>query len=446
MISLRISALLILFVGITTSYLVPPATKLTCPSGSLLLSDSKYIAVTGSPSLEAICVTLDDLPPPYSSQIATKPPQIVPIPGNASLQLPEGFTVNVFAEGFDSPRWLALTPTGDVLVSETNENTIQLLKDSDGDGIAETVQQFAGPENGVNISLGMAFSNGYFYLGNTKEVRRYNYTSGQQQLNDTGEKITDLPGVDFNQHWTRNVVISPDEQLLYVSIGSEQNIDEEDPPRASIQVMNLDGTNNHTFVFGTRNPVGLDFHPVTKDLYVVVNERDDLGDDLVPDYFTRIQEGEYFGWPYAYLSPNNLDPREMSGGKSLNPELANKTVTPDVLFQAHTAPLGMKFYTGNTFPEHYRNGAFVASHGSWNRNQGTGYKIVFVPFDGNSRPGSCYEDFMTGFLLDPSIPSTWGRPAGLLVMPDGSLLLADDGNGRIYRIQYEGSQGYAIEQ
>ena len=285
----------------------------------------------------------------------------------------------------------------------------------------------------------MTFSADSFFLGNTDAVLRFPYTKGQQQLTGTGKKIAALPGGGYNQHWTRNVVVSPDGQKLYVSVGSESNVEEEPLPRASVQVMNLDGSNQQTFAFGLRNPIGLDFHPTTKQLYATVNERDQIGDDLVPDYFTRIQQGEFYGWPYAYLTPKNLDPRQTQNGKSKRPELVAKTKTPDVLFQAHSAALGLQFYDGKTFPEKYRNGAFVAFRGSWNRDRGTGYKIVFVPFNSNGRPQNYYEDFLTGFLLDPSVPTTWGRPVGLLVLPDGSLLLTEEANNRIYRIQYRGS-------
>ena len=187
-----------------------------------------------------------------------------------------------------------------------------------------------------------------------------------------------------------------------------------------------------------RNPVGLDFQPKTNALYVTVNERDLLGDGLVPDYLTRVQQGEFYGWPYAYITPYNLDPRQTVNGKSKRPDLVALTKTPDVLFQPHSAALGLQFYRGNTFPAKYRNGAFVAFRGSWNRDRGTGYKIVFVPFDANNRPQGYYQDFLTGFLLDPATPTTWGRPVGLLVLPDGSLLFTDEANNRIYRIQYHG--------
>ncbi len=385
-----------------------------------------------------IRITPSDLPQPYASESASKSPQVVPIPQNPTLQVPEGFVVNVFAEGLDRPRWLALTPSGDVLVTETRQNRIRLLRDSNGDGVADVNTIFASADNGLNIPFGMAFAGNYFFLGNTDAVLRFPYSSGQQQLTGTGEKIADLPGGGYNQHWTRNVVASPDGSKLYVSIGSESNADEEPLPRASVQVMNLDGSNQQTFASGLRNPVGLDFHPITGELYTTVNERDGLGDDLVPDYLTRIQQGEFYGWPYAYLTPNNLDPRQTVNGESKRADLVARTLTPDVLFQAHSAALGLQFYDGQTFPTRYRNGAFVAFRGSWNRNQGTGYKIVFVPFDANNRPQGYYEDFLTGFLLDPSVPTTWARPVGLLALPDGSLLFTDEANNRIYRIQSPG--------
>jgi glucose/arabinose dehydrogenase len=203
--------------------------------------------------------------------------------------------------------------------------------------------------------------------------------------------------------------------------------------------MDLDGSNQQTFAWGLRNPVGLAIHPATGELYATINERDGLGDDLVPDYFTRVQQGGFYGWPYAYLTGDRLDPRQADNGRSRNPELAARTLTPDVLFQAHSAALGVQFYQGNTFPDRYRNGAFVAFRGSWNRNQGTGYKIVFVPFGADNRPMGQYEDFVTGFLTEPSVPTTWGRPVGILALPDGSLLFTEEANGRIYRVQYQGS-------
>jgi glucose/arabinose dehydrogenase len=385
-----------------------------------------------------IRINLKNLPPPFATQSASKPPDVVQIPSNPQLHLPPGFTVNVFAEGLDAPRWLALTPNGDVLVTETKQNRIRLLQDTNGDGVADVKKTFASASNGLNIPFGMAFAGNSFFLGNTDAVLRFPYTKGQQQLSGTGTKIADLPGGGYNQHWTRNVVAAPDGNKLYVTVGSRSNADEEELPRASVQVMNLDGTQQQTFASGLRNPVGLDFHPVTKEVYTTVNERDGIGDNLVPDYLTRIRQGEFYGWPYAYLTPNNLDPRQKNNDRSKRPDLAARTLTPDVLFQAHSAALGLQFYDGQTFPAKYRNGAFVAFRGSWNRDRGTGYKVVFVPFNTQGRPEGYYEDFLTGFLTNPSGPTTWGRPVGLLVLTDGSLLVTEEANNRIYRIQYKG--------
>ncbi len=408
----------------------------TQPSPTPLVAQAALPTTSFVP--KPIRITLRDLPQPFASESAGKPPQVVPIPSNPMLNVPPGFKVNVFAENLDAPRWLALTPTGDVLVTETRQNRIRLLRDSNGDGVADVIKSFATSANGLDIPFGMAFAGNAFYLGNTSEVRRYFYQRGQEQLTGKGEQITRLTPGGYRQHWTRNVIAAADGRKLYVSIGSASNVDEEALPRASVQVMNLDGSDRKTFAYGLRNPVGLDIHPVTQELYTTVNERDGMGDDLVPDYFTRIRQGEFYGWPYAYLSPNLLEPRQTRGGRSKRPDLVAATKTPDVLFQAHSAALGLKFYTGKTFPQRYRNGAFVAFRGSWNRDQGTGYKLVFVPFTANNRPEGHYEDFLTGFLLDPSVPSTWGRPVGLLVLPDGSLLFTEEANNRIYRVQYTG--------
>ncbi|MGQ4650063.1 PQQ-dependent sugar dehydrogenase [Lyngbya aestuarii] len=387
---------------------------------------------------QPIQIALTDLPQPFATNSASQSPQVVAVPSNPTLKVPPSFEVNVFADQLDSPRWLALTPSGDVLVTETRQNRISLLRDSNRDGVADVKKTFASSQNGLNIPFGMAFADNSFFLGNTDAVLRFPYTQGQEQLTGTGEKIVDLPGGGYNQHWTRNVVVSPDGQKLYASVGSRSNVNEEPLPRASVQVMNLDGSSQETFAYGLRNPVGLDFHPITSELYTTVNERDGIGDDLVPDFLTRIRQGEFYGWPYAYLAPTLIEPRQQNNGQSKRPDLVAQTQTPDVLFQAHSAALGLQFYDGQTFPEKYRNGAFVAFRGSWNRNQGTGYKVVFVPFQTDGRPEGYYEDFLTGFLLDPSVPKTWGRPVGLLVLPDGSLLVTEEANNRIYRIQYRG--------
>ncbi|CAF1078536.1 unnamed protein product [Didymodactylos carnosus] len=352
-----------------------------------------------------ICITVNDLPPPYNASSADKPSHVIPPPKNPSLFAPDKFTVSIYQDKLASPRYLQNTPTGNLLVTGENGNKITLLIDSNRDGSVDESTVFADKSNGLNSCFGMAFNDGYFYLANAGDLRRYRYEDGKKKIEGTGRVLMTYPST---YHWTRTVIIPPWKDHLFVSVGSGSNVDIEPLPHASIQSANFDGSNNQTFVFGTRNPVGLAFHPITKDFYGVVQGRDELGDDLVPDYFTKINQGDYYGWPFAYLSSKNIDPRHtFSNGSSQRPDLVNKTKTPDVLFQAHSAVLGMQFYTGQMFPQRYQNGAFAAFHGSWNRNSGTGYKIVFIPFGDDNRPTGCYEDFLYGFLTKPEIPETW---------------------------------------
>lgn len=381
-----------------------------------------------------IRIALADLPAPYASESASRGPDVIAPPADARLNVPEGFAVQVFADGLDAPRWLALGPGGSVLVAESRSNRIRRLDDRDKDGVAERTTTVADASNGLRQPLGMALVGDALYVGNTDAVVRFPYRAGQSRIEGRGTEIAELPGGGYNQHWTRNVVATRAGDSLYVTVGSQSNADPEPAPRASVFRIALDGSGRTTVSSGLRNPVGLALEPTTGAPHVVVNERDGLGDDLVPDYFTRVGGGRFFGWPYAYLAPRNLDPRRLSGGRSERPDLAARTATPDVLFQAHSAALGLAFHPlDGPFPEHYRGGAFVAMRGSWNRSSGTGYKVAFVPFRGG-RPVGHYEDFLTGFLVDPAGPTTWARPVGLLTMPDGSLLLADDANGRVYRI------------
>jgi len=414
----------------------PPAPKTTPVAASTRASSE----VPVDPLVpKPIRVTVDGLPEPFATDSARKGPQVVAMPEGARLQVPAGFRVQIWAEGLDRPRWLALTPEGDVLVTETRQNRIQRLRDANGDGVAEHREVFATESNGLDIPFGMAFAGEHFFLGNSHEVRRFAYAKGKA-LQGEGERITKLPGGGYNQHWTRNVIPSADGKHLYVSVGSATNVDVEPLPRASVQRIDLDGSHMTTVGSGLRNPVGLAVHPRTGTLYATVNERDGMGDDLVPDYFTSVKEGAFYGWPYAYLRADKLDPRRTDDGQSQDPERAASTVTPDVLFQAHSASLGLAFYDHTAFPARYREGAFAAFRGSWNRDRGTGYKLVFIPFE-NDRPVGHYEDFLTGFLLDPTGPTTWGRPVGLLALPDGSLLFTEEMNGRIFRVSYPPSGG-----
>jgi glucose/arabinose dehydrogenase len=386
-----------------------------------------------------INVTLASLPVPFSTPSYSKGPNVLPVPDDPVLFVPEGFTVKKYMDGLISPRYLLYTPTGDLLVSEPDANRISCLIDDDGDGYPDDRQTFADKSNGLNRPYGMAFANGYFYVGSQNETRRYSWIRGSREIVGVGESVMTY---GHGGHWTRTVMASPDYQSIYISIGSGTNVDPEPIPGASVQIAPMDSTNFTTYAYGLRNPIGLAFHPVTKDLYVSCQERDLLGDDLVPDFFTRIEQGDFYGWPYAYLSPKFVDPRRrFPNGTSERPDLVAVTRTPDVLFQAHSAVLDVLFYTGTQFPSKYHNGAFAAFHGSWNRDNGTGYKIGFIPFNNaTNRPLGYYEEFVTGFLVNPPGPDTFGRPVGLLVLKDGSLIFTEDGNNRIYQVQYNNKE------
>lgn len=370
-----------------------------------------------------------DLPPPGATRSAINPPRLVARPEGAQLSVPAGFEVNLFAEGdLQEPRWMALAPNGDVFLAESRAGRITLLRDADGDGKPEGRFVFA---TGLTQPFGMAFWRDYFYVANTDSVVRFKYKSGQTAAEGAPEKIVDLPGKGYNQHWTRNVVFSLDGSKMYVTVGSESNVSvEADPRRAAVSEYNPDGSGHRIYAGGIRNPVGLAFYPGTTTMWSAVNERDGLGDDLVPDYVTSIKEGAFYGWPYSYIGRNE-DPRR----KGERPDLVQKTIIPDVLIQAHSAALGLVFYQGEMFPAEYRGDGFVALRGSWNRSKRTGYKIIRIRFK-DGRPVGGYNDFLTGWLDEPS-QNVWGRPVGLLVMKDGSLLVTDDGANKIWRVSYK---------
>ena len=269
-------------------------------------------------------------------------------------------------------------------------------------------------------------------VGNTSRSVRYKYANGDTKASGAPEKLADLAG--FGNHSTRNVLFSRDGKKLYVSVGSSNNIDEQgsgNERRAIIEEYNPDGSGFRVFASGLRNPVGLALQPGANTLWTAVNERDNLGDDLPPEYTTSVKEGGFYGWPYSYIGAH-VDTRV----PQKDPELVKRAIVPDVLIPAHSAPLGIAFYTGNQFPQRYRNGLFVALHGSWNRSTTNGAKVIFVPFQ-NGKPGMI-EDFLTGFVVDSSKNSKWGRPVGVTVTPDGSVLVSDDGGNRIWRIRYKG--------
>jgi glucose/arabinose dehydrogenase len=372
-------------------------------------------------------ITVAQMPRPFATQSAARPSHIISAPRDARLHLPPGFTIATYAEGFENPRWMALAPNGDVFVAESDAGRIAVLRDPQHTGHPQRFE-FA---SGLNLPFGMAFHGGYFYVAETDAIVRYSYRFGQTRASGKPERILSLPGHGYNQHWTRDLLISPDSKKLFVSVGSQSNDSpSDDLRRAAILEFNLDGTGQQIFAGGLRNAVGIGFDPGSETLWATVNERDGLGDELPPDYFTSVQSGGFYGWPYAYIGPH---PDPHNGSK--RPDLVAKTLTPTLLLQAHSAPLGFAFYTGKMFPAEYRGDAFIAFHGSWNRSHLTGYEIVRVHFR-NGKPTGGYDDFITGWHVSPDSNEAWGRPVGLLVLPDGSLLITDDGANKIWRVSY----------
>jgi glucose/arabinose dehydrogenase len=372
-------------------------------------------------------IRADDLPPAYATPSAGNPPTVVAQPRDAVLHLPTGFSIDVWASDFTDPRTMLLAPNGDVFLAEPGLNRIQLLRDSDADGVAQTRFVFM---RGLNEPFGLALHDGYLYIGNTDSIVRVPYTMGQTTSLATPEKIATVPG---GGHSTRGLLFSDDGSKLYVSIGSSGNAEPEaNPVRAAIVEMNPDGSGQRVFASGLRNPVTMAHNPANGSLWTVVNERDGLGDDLVPDYATEVRDGAFYGWPYAYIGPHE-EPR-LEGQR---PDLVAKAIVPSVLIRSHSAPLGIAFYDGAMFPASYKGSAFVALHGSWNRAKRTGYKVVRIPFV-NGQPSGGYDDFAIGWSLDENSSQVWGRPVGLLVLPDGSLLVSDDGGGKIWRVTYNG--------
>ncbi|GAB3031427.1 PQQ-dependent sugar dehydrogenase [Spirosoma pulveris] len=393
------------------------------------------------------------LPAPYATASSQKFSNVVGWPEGKTPQAPAGFTVTEYARDLASPRWLYVAPNGDVFVAESNTerkgiktkvvnavtgksnserteasaNRITLLRDTNRDGKPDVKEPFL---TGLNQPFGMLVLGNSFYAANTDGIMMYDYKPGQTKITAPGKKILSLPAGGYNNHWTRNLLASPDGKKIFVSVGSGSNVAEHgienEVRRANIIEINPDGTGEKVYASGLRNPVGMGWQPTTKTLYTAVNERDELGDELVPDYLTSVKEGAFYGWPYSYYGQNE-DPRR----KGERPDLVKKAVVPDVPLGAHTASLGLAFYDKTAFPEKYRNGAFVGQHGSWNRSSFSGYKVVFVPFE-EGKPGKP-EDFLTGFLTGKD-KDAYGRPVGVAVLPDGSMLVADDAGGRIWRI------------
>ena len=379
-------------------------------------------------------ITPADLPPPYETRSVDNGPRIVRRPNGAWPRAPQGFEVSEFATGLNNPRKIATAPNGDVFVAESEPGRIRVLRDADGDGKPERNDVYA---SGLNLPFGIAFyppgpRPTHVYIGNTDSVVRFAYQEGDTKARANPETVVpDIPGfgrLRGGGHWTRDIVFSPDGRRMFVSVGSLSNVgdDEKEKRRADILVFDPEGKDEKVYAWGIRNAVGLAIHPETGQVWASVNERDGLGDDLVPDYVTHVQEGGFYGWPWYYIGAHQ-DPRHQ--GK--HPELKDKVIVPDVLVQSHSASLCMTFYTGQHFPEAYRKDAFAAEHGSWNRSRRTGYKVIRIPMKDGKATGE-YEDFLVGFVTREG--DVWGRPVGVTVARDGALLVTDDASQTIWRV------------
>jgi glucose/arabinose dehydrogenase len=396
-----------------------------------------------------------NLPEPKSSFVPTV--NIAPAKGwigDARPTAAPGLTVTALARELDHPRSLLVLPNGDVLVAETNApprsrsgirgwfmgmamkqagaavpsaNRITLLRDGDGDGVAETRSVFL---KGLNSPFGMALVGDHLYVANTDAVMRFPYSEGQREITEPGEKVADLPAGERNHHWTKDLVASRDGSKLYVTVGSNsdhgENGIENEERRAAILEVDLANGDTRVFASGLRNPNGLAWEPQTGVLWTVVNERDELGNDLVPDYLTSVKDGAFYGWPYSYYG-QHVDGRV----QPQRPELVAKAVVPDYALGSHVAPLGMAFSDGKSMPERFRNGAFIGLHGSWNREPRSGYKVIFVPF-ADGKPSGMPIDVLTGFI--GSGDQAQGRPVGVAIDKAGALLVADDAGNAVWRV------------
>jgi glucose/arabinose dehydrogenase len=374
----------------------------------------------------------DSLPAPFATPSVRNNSKVMGWPENLTPKAPDGFMVTRYADKFKNPRWLYVADNGDVFLAESGAGQVILLRDTDNDGIAETRSVFL--EN-LNRPLGMLIIGNKFYVANTNGVLEYPYEAGATSISKEGKKIVDLPAGGYNNHWTRNIITNAAKNKIYITVGSGSNVAEHgienEQRRAGILEVNPDGTGEKIYASGLRNPVGLDWAPGTQTIWTAVNERDGLGDNLVPDYITSVKEGGFYGWPYAYFGQNE-DPRR----KGERPDLVVKTLVPDVPMGAHTASLGLVFYTKKNFPEKYQGGVFVGQHGSWNRSELSGYKVMFVPFK-NGKPSGKPEDFLTGFVANAAASEVYGKPVCTAVLPDGSLLVTDDGGKVIWRVRYK---------
>ena len=380
------------------------------------------VVVLAQSSSNPLPVNWKELPAPFATESARNNPTVVPRPDGATLTVPAGFVVEEFMSFPEQrPRFMLLGPSNEILLSDTSRNgSIYAIKDGAKTAIIAKLDR----------PYGLALNGDWLYVAEPTSVKRYRYDTKTMRVSGEGHEILALTGMGEG-HTTRTLAFNRDGSKLYLSVGSRSNIDLNEPPqRAAVHRMNPDGSGFETVATGLRNAVGLRFNPGTNDLWVSVHERDGLGDDLAPDYVAKIKEGGFYGWPIAYIGPHP-EPRH----KDLDMTKVRSTLYPDVLLGGHVGPLDILFYTGRQFPAKYRGGMFVALHGSWNRSLRQGYKIAFIPIkDGKATAGP--EDFLTGWMLAGDKKEVWGRPVGLLQMPDGSLLVSDDGGRKIWRVSF----------
>jgi glucose/arabinose dehydrogenase len=382
-------------------------------------------------------ITAQDLPAPYVTESAANGPQLVARPRTAWPKAPAGFSVQIFITGLDNPRLIRTAPNGDIFLAEGSSGKIKVFHGITRDGKPEQTEVFT---EGLTQPYGIAFyppgdNPQWLYVGDTDAVVRFPYQNGDLKASGPAQHIVDLP--HGRGHWTRDVQFTADGKKMFVAVGSASNVDDPDSTpaernRADILEFNPDGSEMRVYAYGIRNAGGgLAIQPKTGELWCSVNERDGLGDNLVPDYITHVEEGGFYGWPWWYIG-NHQDPRH----EGTHPELRDKAIVPDVLLQPHNASLEMAFYEGTQFPAEYQGDIFASEHGSWNRSVRTGYEVIRVPLHQTSRAGGEYEDFVTGFVVDNG--HVWGRPVGITEAHDGSLLLSDDGSNSIWRISYTG--------
>lgn len=380
-------------------------------------------------------IIVSDLPAPFETESAGNTPLLVPRPEGAWPQALPGFKVQLYAAGLENPRLIRTAPNGDFFVTEMAKGKVLIFRGI-SDGKPELTSVFA---TGLNKPFGVAFyplgpNPQWVYIANNDSVVRFPYHNGDVKASGPPEHLLDLPR---GAHSTRDVQFSQDGKIMFVSVGSGSNVDDPDThpaekDRADILSFNPDGSNKGVYAYGIRNAVGLAVNPITGELWCSVNERDALGDNLVPDYITHVQPGGFYGWPWWYIGPHQ-DPR-LPG---THPELKDKTIVPDVLLQPHNASLQMTFYDGKQFPSEYSGDIFAAEHGSWNRGTRTGYEVIRVPLHQTGHATGEYEDFLTGFVLPNG--EVWGRPAGVTTALDGSLLVTDDGSDSIWLVTYVGN-------